>query len=84
MDAIESHVRTIIACALDLAPPEDVRPECHLLAGIASYERLRGIARSIEVAYGTRFSLGARECWVSVADVVQATEGALREARRAA
>ena len=40
MDAIESHVRSIIACALDPAP-EDVRPECHLLAGIVSYERLR-------------------------------------------
>lgn len=83
MDAIESHVRTIIASALAPAP-EDVRPECHLLAGIASYERLSGIARSIEAAYGMRFPFGAPECWVSVADVVEATERALREARWAA
>jgi acyl carrier protein len=83
-DAVEFRVRTVIAAELKLTPAE-TRPETRLTIAELGWRRLYAIADRIERGFGIRFDLGAADLWLSVADVVAATERAIaRDAALAA
>lgn len=80
-DAVELHVRTVIAIGINAAP-ENIRPSTMLRAGEISDGQMLAIARVLERDLGIAFPRLAYIGWTTVADVVDATERALDQVRK--
>jgi hypothetical protein len=84
-DHIENRVRSIVSRVVDVAP-HNIRPESLIYLGEVEPGGLRRIARHIGAAYGIAFAPDSVARWITVADVIEATERAIAadQARRRA
>lgn len=82
-DIIESRVRTIVACVLDV-DPANITPATVLFEGVIGERTIYRIGLHIECAFNIYFSAREPERWTDVADVILAVERAVAAKREAA